>query len=150
MKKQMEMLQYKEEAFDGEHALHPKGRHAAAYCQYPPPAYFEDEGLSHINCARGECDDCPDYCRPVLETKLKAGDKKIFFYNYEKLPACSLCGVCDKGTKECPTCSKRKGDDKQPRFNDQKHLVLRHKNFDVFWKSFYEVALQKYKIIFGM
>ena len=55
------MLWYKEEAFDGEHALHPKGRHTAASCQCPPPPNFEDEGLSHINCARGECDEYPDY-----------------------------------------------------------------------------------------
>ena len=78
------MLLCKKEAFDGKHTLHSKRRHVAAYCQCPPPPNFEDEGLSHINCARGECDDYPSYCPPVLETQLKAGDKKIFFYNYKK------------------------------------------------------------------
>ena len=78
-KKEKEMILYKKEAFDGDSTLLPKGKHAAAYCQGPPPAEFEDEGLSHINCAQGKCDDCPDYCRPVLETKLKGGDKKNLF-----------------------------------------------------------------------
>ena len=57
-----------------------------------------------------------------------------------------MCGVCDKGTKECPNCSKRKGGGKQLRFSEQKYLVLCHEIFDVFWESFYAVALQKHKM----
>ena len=65
-----DILQYKTEAFDGDRHSHPEGRDAAAYCQYQPPAKFEDEGLSHINCTRGTCEDCPKYSRPLLDVLL--------------------------------------------------------------------------------
>ena len=76
--KESEILQYQLEAFDGNEALHPKPRDAVRCVQCPPPVEFEDEGLSHINCARQKCTHCPQYPRPELEETLGMGDKKIF------------------------------------------------------------------------
>lgn len=114
--------------------------------QCPPPVGFEDEGLSHINCARQKCNHCPKYPRPELEKKLGVGDHKIFFYHYEVLPTCSRCGPCDKSLKECPTCAKKKGGGKIGSFQNCKHLVLKHLWFDDFWDNYYMVHLKRYQM----
>ena len=57
--KEVEILQYQLEAFDDNKTLHLKPRDALRCVQCPPPAEFEDEGLSHINFAGQKCTHCP-------------------------------------------------------------------------------------------
>ena len=122
--------------------LHSKTKDAIATIQCPPPAQFSDEGLCHLQCARENC----DYEHPELETRLGAGDKKIFFYHYEDLPTCSKCGSCEKGTTECPTCEARKGKGKSGKFGKQKQLLLKHETFDVFWNDHHLFHLKRHRI----
>ena len=103
----MEAKQYRVEAFHGNEPLHSKGRDAVASIQCEPPEGFGPIGLTHIDCATGKCSDCPSFPRPEMETTLKQGDKKIYFYHYESLPTCAKCGPMKKGTKACEFCTKR-------------------------------------------
>ena len=152
----MEAKQYRVEAFDSNEPLHPKGRDAVASIQCEPPDGFDPIGLTHIDCATGKCADCPAYPRSGTEKALKQGDKKIYFYHYETMPTCAKCGSKKKGTIECKFCKKRsKKGERKGRFRPCRHLVLKHKTFDVFWKEFYMVGLKRFrshhwkKLVFG-
>lgn len=67
----IEFRKYKLTAFNNEEPLHPRGRHATACIQCPPPEDFEDTGITRMKCARGLCEDCgiKTYSRPDEEKK---------------------------------------------------------------------------------
>ena len=142
----MKAKQYRVEALDNNKPLHPKGRDTVAHIQCFPLDGFGPIGLTHINCATSKCADCPAYPRPAMEKTLKQGDKKIYFYHYETLPTCAKCGPKKKRTIECNFCKKisKKGE-RKGRFGPCRHLVLKHKFSDVFWKEFYIVGLKRFQ-----
>lgn len=58
-------------------------------------------------------------------------------------PTCSICGPCDKGTKEC-----FKGKGKVRQFFDVKHSVLKREPFNCLFDKYYLHWLKRFKMLY--
>ena len=70
-----------------------------------------------------------------------------FFYTYEKRHLCSKCGVLKKGKKTCTKCDGSNAKKtKIGKVRERKHLVLKHKPFQVFWDDYYIKKIKDYRM----
>ena len=135
---------YKLEAFapDGG-TLHPKAKDAAYSVQCPSPPGFEDTGITRLECASGNCPNCPAYCRPCEEGEAK---RAIKYYSFKNMPTCSNCGALSEKAKTCSNCiTLYKSESKRGKVGTRKHLVWNHDPLSVFNKL-YDLMLPKYNL----
>ena len=133
---------YKQQAFNGEEALPPRGRYACTAMQCLPVGEFSDTGITNLQCASGNFNKCGTLNIPTLEGET---DKMILGYAFKVLPTCTHCGPIQMGAKYCNFCLKKfkSKHKKQGKISRRKHLVLEQQRIDFFWKL-YQAALPKY------
>jgi hypothetical protein len=121
--------------------LHAKAKHAVWCMQCEPPIAFKDSGLTHIKCALGDCVKCGAYPVPTSEKELEKSDEKIYFYTYEMLNRCTICGPLKKGEKKCMSCCLIKNNPKKK----GKLRMKKHKSFRLFWDEYYLKQLKSHR-----
>ena len=58
---------YKQQEFNGEEALHPRGRDACTAMQCLTVGEFSDTGITNLQCASGNCNNCGTLNSPTIE-----------------------------------------------------------------------------------
>ena len=89
---------YKQQALNGEEALHPRGRDACNAMQCLPVGGFSDTGVTHLQCASGNCNKCGTLKSPTLEGET---DKVISWYAFKVIPTCTHCGPMQMEANHC-------------------------------------------------
>lgn len=136
------LVKYKSPSFGCDGALYPKAKYAAYAFQCPPPAGFEDTGITSWKCASGRC--CKRGQLPVPDAE-KDWVTPVNHYVFKNLPACGSCGALPEGSISCSICALKPGD-QRGKIGKRKHLVLDRKPFTKFKKLYYLETLEKYCI----
>ena len=122
---------YKQQAFNGEESLHPRGIYACTAMQCLPVGEFSDTGITNLQCASGNCNKFGTLNRPTLEGKT---DKVVCWYAFNVLPTCTNCGPIQTVANHCNFCLKKfkRKPKKQGKISRRKHLVFEQQRLDFF------------------
>ena len=97
---------------------HPRARDAVKFVQCKSIDSDDPNliDLININCAYGQCSDCPTYKLPFTVAKLGSSDRKISFHTHETIPSCSKHLSLPLDSKFCQICSGRREGDTKGKF----------------------------------
>ena len=122
---------------------HPKAKHAMQCIQCKPIGNCDNDGLVHINCADGWCEQCLVFQLPKIESELTVADPLISLQSHEKVSICSVHTTLTQGATECVECNKNREGELKGKLSKRTKLIHNRSKFLCFFNDHYLPSLRK-------